>query len=111
MSNRSRFISLAFHYTLGIVVFILSIQTVYHSVSREHLEHHDILLAALAGVEALAALLFLFPKTLKIGGYILVVIFSFALIFHGLQGDFGWPLLVYLTGVLYVMEQNKNREN
>ena len=101
MNNLSlRRTSVAFHITLGAVVFIESVRTTLAAV-QEHISNplgsH---LAILAGIEALAALLFLVPRTLKAGSIMLLVIFAFAVAVHGIQHELG--LLVYAAGVLFV---------
>jgi hypothetical protein len=85
-----------FHCTLAIVVFAESMQALLHALNSGH-KH----IALLAGPEALACVLFVVPKTLKIGAIALLGIFAIALIVHGLQGEIA--LLVYGTGVLFVM--------
>ena len=90
----------AFHITLGIVVLVESLRTVF-AVSQGHdanpLGSH---LAILAGAEAIAAVLFLVPKTLKAASIALLLIFAFAIVVHGIQRELG--LLVYAAGVLFV---------
>ena len=54
-----------------------------------------------AGLEAIAAIMLLIPKTLKIGGAILLVIFAVALIIHGPVGQMS--LFVYTAGVLLLI--------
>ena len=90
----------AFHVTLGIVVLVESLRTVI-AVSQGHaanpLGSH---LAILAGVEAIAAILFLVPKTLTAASIVLLLIFAFAIVVHGVQQEL--DLLVYAAGVLFV---------
>lgn len=57
-------------------------------------------LAILAGIEAIAALLFLYPRTLKIGSVLLLLIFLFAIIVHGIPDEL--ELIVYAAGVIFV---------
>jgi hypothetical protein len=57
-------------------------------------------LAIVAGAEAAAALLFLVPRTLRLGGVLLLAIFAFAVVVHGVQHEL--DLLVYAAGVLFV---------
>jgi hypothetical protein len=54
-----------------------------------------------AGLEALAAVLLIIPRTLKIGGWILLVIFAAAIIVHGPLHQM--PLFAYGAGVIFVM--------
>ena len=90
-----------FHLTLGIVVFVESIFTVMHALNANNGQLGNHHLALFAGTEALAALLFLFPATLKVGGVSLLVIFAIAIVMHGLHSAL--PLLVYAAGIIFVM--------
>jgi len=95
-----------FHYTLALVVFVQSIQTVIHATRSEHLLLHNTLLASFAGLEAIAALLFLISRTMKAVGYLLIGIFLFAFIFHVLHGEPNLALLVYAAGVALILAQS-----
>jgi hypothetical protein len=89
-----------FHLTLGIVVLVQSIRTIAtatHGNGANPLGSHLILLA---GAEAIAALLFLIPGTLKIGSALLLLIFAIAVTLHGAQHQV--DLLVYASGVVFV---------
>jgi hypothetical protein len=92
-----------FHLTLGIVVFIQSLSAVLKSIGIERLQHFKLILAVFASLEALAALLFLLPLTMRVAGIALLLIFGGAIIFHGLHGEFLSTLLVYAAGVAFVM--------
>jgi hypothetical protein len=96
-SLRNAFI--AFHLTLGAVIFWLSIQTAVSAARQSPVNLH---LLILAGVETVAALLFLLPSTLRVGGSGLLLTFAVAIIAHALQGEFVAPLLVYAAGVIFV---------
>ncbi|HTK37266.1 MAG TPA: hypothetical protein VL325_02125 [Pyrinomonadaceae bacterium] len=90
-----------FHVTLGIVMLIQSLLAVFHSMHEPLEGHIGKVLPWFAGLEAIAAILFLIPQAIKIGGWILLGIFTVAFIVHGpVQG---MPLLVYAAGVLLVM--------
>jgi hypothetical protein len=101
MSNLSlRRSFVLFHLTLAIVIFIQSVKTaimVSHGQILNPLGSH---LTILASIEAVAALLFLIPKTLKYASGILLAIFVFVFIIHGVQQEL--DLLVYAAGVLFV---------
>jgi hypothetical protein len=58
-------------------------------------------LTLLAIVEALAAVFFVLPKTVRAGGGVLLIIFAIALVIHGIREEL--TLLVYAAGVLLVM--------
>src|SRR5689334_12252117 len=90
-----------FHVTLAVVVLIESVMTVVHSLHSQTESHLNHILPWFAGIEALAAVMFLIPQTLKIGGAILLLIFLTAIIVHG-PAD-GMPLIVYAAGIVFVM--------
>ena len=100
-ATRNKLIFCVFHYTLAIVVFIQSVFALIHSIHEPLEGHLGKILPWFAGLEALAAVLFSIPQTIKVGGWILLAIFVVAIIIHGpLQGA---PLLVYAAGVLLIM--------
>lgn len=53
-------------------------------------------------VQAVAALFFLIPRTMRIGAVALVAIFALAFGLHALGGQPNLALLVYAAGVLFV---------
>jgi hypothetical protein len=93
----------AFHLTLGGVVFLQALGVVLraHSGGGVFAMKSHVIILALA--EVLAALLFLFTKTTRIGGGILLVIFAIAMFLHGIRSEL--TLLVYAAGVVLVMVQ------
>lgn len=90
-----------FRFILGLVVFLQSVNTVLRASSGHIVGALRSHLTILAVVEALAALLFLVPKTAKVGGGILLVVFAVVLAIHGVQGEL--TLFVYAAGVILVM--------
>jgi len=94
---RRSFVS--FHCVLAAVVFLQSIFAVLHAFSGR--SSHG--LAWFAGAEALAAILFLVPATMRVGAMLLLLIFSVAIVLHGLQGELQLSLVVYSAGVVLVM--------
>ncbi len=95
-----------FHLILGLVVLYESGATVYRVFSlhaQNPLGSHPALLAM---IEAIAALLFLLPSTVRIGGWILIVVFSIAIFTHGFLQEL--PLLVYAVGVILVMTSDSS---
>jgi hypothetical protein len=96
---------LLFHYTLGIIVLIESLITLFQADRIAHGQIPHRVLGVLAGAEALAALLFLIPATLRLGAVSLMAICFAALAFHGLHGQWNFSLLVYAAGVFFVMVQ------
>jgi hypothetical protein len=96
-SLRRSFIAL--HLTLGVVIVVESARTLFHAFGALAEHHH---LAMLGSVEIVAALLFLWPRTLRIGGWTLVAIFLVAVLTHSLRGEFPAAMLVYAAAALYV---------
>ena len=94
---RRSFVS--FHCVLAAVVFLQSIITVLHAYAGQ--SGHG--LAWFAGAEAVAAILFLVPATMRIGAMFLLLIFGVAIVLHGLQGELQLSLAVYIAGVVLVM--------
>lgn len=93
---------LTLYVTLGLVVLVQSVQTIL-AVQRGDIagpdRHHALILGA---IEALAALIFLVPRTMQVGAVALLVIFALAFGLHALAGDLHITLLVYAAGVLFV---------
>jgi hypothetical protein len=90
-----------FRFTLVAVIFIESVLTAFYSLHSTTESHLGAILPWFASLEALAALLLLVPKTVKIGGAILLVIFIVALVVHGPAQQMS--LFVYAAGVVLLM--------
>jgi len=84
---------------LGVILFVLSVRTVRFALGF----HHDPHAIALGSIEAVAALVFLVPKTMRAGGAALLVVLVLATLFHTIRGEFAGPLLIDAAGVLFVM--------
>lgn len=102
-------------WTLGIVVLIQSLRFAFSSSSGQFLARAGLpawIRPGLAGVELIAAVLFLLPYTLLIGSYALLVVFAFSGVVHLLHGwfDVGW-LLVYGTAVLVTLTHHEQRNS
>jgi hypothetical protein len=93
---------IAFHLTLGAVVFLQSVVAVFQTRGAGGASHASLGVAVLAGAEAVAAILFVVPATLRAGALSLLAIFFFALALHGLHGELQSTLLVYAAGVFFV---------
>lgn len=89
---------LALHITLGLVLAFESARTLVHAATA----HHDFHLGAVAAVETAAALLFLWPRTTRIGGGTLVAILVTGFLAHAFQGEIRAALLVYAAAALFV---------
>ena len=93
---------LALYITVGVIVLIQSIQTVLAATRggfRPHYRPHAILLGS---VESLAALFFLFPRTMRWGAAGLLAVFALAFALHAIDGEPPLTLLVYAAAVLCV---------
>jgi hypothetical protein len=86
-------------WVLGIVLFVLSVRTVRFAEGF----HHDPHALVLGTIEAVAALVFLIPKTMRAGGAALLVVLALASVFQTLRGEFPGPLFIDAAGVLFVM--------
>jgi hypothetical protein len=101
MGKNFRLSYVIFRILLGAVIFLESINVVLRAArggAPHPLGSH---LTVLAVAEAVAAVLFLIPKTARAGGGILLMIFVFVIYVHGLRGEL--PLLVYAAGIAMVM--------
>jgi len=93
-------------WSTGLVVLWQSWLTFHSSLRHLNTPGHSSALAhvrlVLSGAEIVAAVLFLVPRTIKAGGYALLVIFLLAIVIHTLHGDFGGlgVLVVYGAAVL-----------
>ena len=94
---------LTFYVTLGAVVLIQSTQTVLAArsgaISGPDRPHALIL----GGLEMVAALSFLVPRTMRAGAAGLLAIFALAFLLHAARGDLNLALLVYAAGVVFVL--------
>jgi len=89
--------------TLGLVVLVASVQTFLGAVSGAVHGHSHVHLALLAGIESIAAALFLVPKTMRLGAIGLLATFAVAFIAHALAGEFATILLLYAAGTVFVV--------
>ena len=99
MLRRSFF---AFHLTLGLTLLLLSARTALEALapSAGQVNPH---VGLIAGIEAVGAALFLFSRSLRIGGALLLLTLGLAMVVHGLSGQFRGDLLVYAAGTWFVM--------
>jgi hypothetical protein len=98
-----------FHLTLGAVVLVQSVETALVAAPPSSHAGANPHLFALAVVEALAALLFLVPRTVRVGGWLLLAVFGVAVVAHALRGEIVGTLLVYAAGTLLVMAHGSSR--
>jgi hypothetical protein len=92
----------ALWWTLGIVIFYLSATTARGAVGRGH-DAADLHALIIGTVEAIAALLFLVPRTMVWGGVGLLATFAAAFLLHAHAHHFAAPLLIYAAAVVFVM--------
>lgn len=93
---------LALYVTLGVIVMVQSVQTVMAAIGgRFHPQDrtHAILLGSL---ESVAALLFLIPRTMRLGAAGLLLVFVVAFLRHAVGGEPPLALVVYGVAVLFV---------
>ena len=93
---------LAFWVTLGLVVLSTSVHTFHHALGHLGDPRH-LHLAFAGGLEAVAAALFLVPRTVRVGGIALLAIFALALLAQLGQGRFSPELVLYATGTALVL--------
>jgi hypothetical protein len=93
----------AFWWTLGVVVLVASVRTCLAALHRNAHGPAEIHLALLAGIEAIAALVFLVPRTMRIGGIALLVTFAFAISAHAAAGEFPGQVLLYTAATIFVL--------
>jgi len=94
---------MVFYLTLGIVVFLQSARVALSAAGLSSSAGPDRHLLALAGAEALGALLFLWRPAMRPGGLVLLSTFAIAVTAHAFRGEFPGPLLVYAAGTVFVM--------
>ncbi len=91
------------HWTVGLVILWEGYRTFFGSLRRLYEAGHAGAMAwirvGISGPEILAALLFLIPFTIWIGGYALMVMLAIAIAIHGLHGEFGGLEILILYGV------------
>lgn len=88
-------------WTLGVFFLVCSVQTAWHAVAirPDGFNRH---VALLASVEAMAAVLFLIPKTMRAGGVCLLAVFAVAFVVHATQGEFASQLVLYFAAVTFI---------
>ncbi len=115
MTSRTASAIRALHWTVGLVILLEAFRTFSSSLARLHDGGHAGTLAwvrlGISGPEMIAALLFLVPLTMLVGGYALLIIIALAVAIHGLHGEFaGLEILVlYGMAVFVVMTERRDR--
>jgi uncharacterized membrane protein YphA (DoxX/SURF4 family) len=93
----------AFHFVLGIGILWLSVRTVLMAVGPTG-GHHNPHVAALGAVEAIGALLFLIPRTVRMGAVLLLLTIGIAAVVHAFSRELRVDLLIYAAGVWLVAD-------
>ena len=93
-----------FYVVLGVGLLAGSVGTLMHAIHQGHWHLH---VGLVAGIEAAGALLFLIPRTMRIGGGLLLLTLVGAVALHALQHEWRFDLLIYAAGVWLVMSGRK----
>jgi catechol 2,3-dioxygenase-like lactoylglutathione lyase family enzyme len=86
------------HVVLGLIFLIEGTLILIHAFSQ----HEGVHLLAFGAVELIAAVLFIWPRTIRIGACGLVCAFIAAAVFHVAEGEFPSEHLVGAVAVLFV---------
>jgi thiosulfate reductase cytochrome b subunit len=99
-------------WTLGLVVLVESALFVFSPAAAHFFAKTGLpgwVRPALGVAEMLAAVLFLLPRTVTVGGYSLIVVFGLAAVVHLLHGWFDvGGLLVYAAAALTVIAYRRD---
>ena len=96
--------------TLAVVVMAEAIVFLYSSSPATHFIPRPVRLL-LGWGEVAGALLFLIPRTVVIGGSMLIAIFVFAALIHLAHGQFGvGALVIYIAAVITVLSHHRQLE-
>lgn len=87
-------------WTVGLLLLFWSWRTAEMALAGGR--HHDPHVALLGAVEGVAALLFLIPRTLKLGAAGLLLTFALAFFAHAARGEFRGDLVLYAAVVSFV---------
>jgi uncharacterized membrane protein YhdT len=104
----------ALYWSLGLVVLLQSCLLAFAPAGKRafgHIGLPDWIRMVLAGSEILAAVLFLIPRAMVVGGYLLLAIFGVAMLIHVLHGQ--WEvggLVIYAMAVLVILSERNDRE-
>ena len=95
-SERIRRAFFAFHAILGLTLLWASAHTVLH------IGPADLHARIFGTTEAVGAVAFLVPRTLRIGAALLMLTLAGAILVHAMRGEWRPDLLVYAAGVVLV---------
>jgi hypothetical protein len=97
---------IALWWVLGTMLLAYSVRTAWHALAASG-NAANLHVAILGSLEAVAALLFLVPRTMRLGGAALLVVFALAFVLHAARGEFGSQLLLYAAAVTFVMAHGR----
>jgi uncharacterized membrane protein YphA (DoxX/SURF4 family) len=86
-------------WTTGTLLFIWSVQTALQSMHSGH--EHNLHVWLLSVVEAVSAVLFLIPRTIRVGAVGLILTFAIAFIAHAFMHQFRGDLIFYAAVVFF----------
>ena len=92
----------ALWWILGILLVAYSVQAAWQAL-QSGTDGASLHVAALASVEAVAALLFLVPSTMRVAGACLLAVFALAFALHAARGEFASQLVLYAAGVTFIV--------
>ena len=92
---------MALHWALGLGILVATLQTLLH-VTREH-GGPDLHMGFLVALESVGAVLFLIPRTLRVGAVALLIVLLGGFAVHVARGELEVQLLIYAAGVWFVM--------
>ena len=93
---------LVLYVTVGVIVCAESVQTVLAALQGDFSAHDRPHALVLGGLEAVAAILFLIPQTMRWGAAGLLMIFALAFCLHAVGGHLNLDLLIFAAAVLFV---------
>lgn len=110
MTGQKKCALLALQWTLGVVILIEATLFVMPSAGREFARTHmpNALREILGWGEIVGAVLFLIPRTIVSGGWVLIAIFALAIVVHLLHGMWNvGNLAIYAATAWAVVENRK----
>jgi len=96
-------------YVVGVVILIESVITAIHYqavAAASHIGLRSEFVLILASAEAVAAILLLLPRTLKIGAIAMIVVFAVAAIVHLLHGQYDIGNLIIYAAATWALMAN-----
>jgi uncharacterized membrane protein HdeD (DUF308 family) len=101
--DRARLPFVVLHLTLGFVVLFGSVRTVVDGLRAGAAGGAHWHLVLLGTLEAVGAVLFLLPRSTRLGGGLMLATFAIVIVAHAVQREFPGNLLVYAAATWLVM--------